>query len=103
PRSQARRPGRFRAQDPGHPQADPEPAGRSREEAQAARPVAALHAVLLLAHRGLQGPAAGAAGRELLRGPAQSADPVGAVPGAPTLLDQHLPVVAARGPTLLYL
>ena len=37
PRPQARRPGRLRAQDPGDPQADPEPAGRSREEAQAAR------------------------------------------------------------------
>ena len=30
PRRQARRPGRLRAQDPGDPQADPEPAGRSR-------------------------------------------------------------------------
>ncbi len=48
------------------------------EEAQAARPGAALHAVLLDAHRGLQGPAAGAAGRQLLRGPAQPADRVGA-------------------------
>ena len=95
PQRQARRPGRLRAQDPRHPQADPEPAGRSREEAQAARPGAALHAVLLLAHRGLQGPAAGAAGRELLRGFAQSADRVGALPGASALLDQHLPVVAA--------
>ena len=102
PRPQARRPGRLRAQDPGDPQADPEPAGRSREEAQAARPLAALHAVLLLAHRGLQGPAAGAAGRELLRGPAQSADPVGALPGASALLDQHLPVVAAGAPLPLH-
>ena len=70
PRHEARRPGRLRAQDPGDPQADPEPAGRPREEAQAARPVAALHAVLLDAHGGLQGPAARASGRELLHRPA---------------------------------
>ena len=102
PRPQARRPGRLRAQDPGHPQADPEPAGRSGEEAQAARPDAALHAVLLDAHGGLQGPAAGAPGRELLRRSAQSADRVGARPGPPALLDQHLPVLEAGAPLPLH-
>ena len=39
---------------------------------------------------------AGAAGRELLRGSAQPADRVGAGAGASAVLDQHLPVVAAR-------
>ena len=57
---------------------------------------------LLDAHGRLQGPAAGAAGRQLLRGPAQSADRVGALPGAPALLDQHLPVLAAGAPLPLH-
>jgi hypothetical protein len=48
----------FRAQDPGDPQADAEPARRSGQEAQPARADRVLHAVLLDAHRGLQGPAA---------------------------------------------
>ena len=67
-------------------------AGRAARAAGAAR---FLHPVLLDPHRGLQGPAAGAAGRQLLRGSAQPADRVGAGAGASALLDQHLPVVAA--------
>ena len=62
-----------------------------------------LHAVLLDPHGGLQGPAARAAGRELLRRSAQPADRVGAGAGASALLDQHLPVLAAGAPVPLHL
>ena len=53
--------------------------------------------------RRLQGPAAGAAGRELLRRSAQPADRVGAGAGASALFDQHLPVLAAGAPVPLHL
>ena len=88
-------PGRVRAQDPDHPQADPEQRARAGGPAASARAQRALYAVVLHAHGGLQGPAAGAAGRHLLPGPAQPADPVGAGAGASALLHQHLPVLAA--------
>ena len=93
-----RRPGRLRAQDPDDPQAGAEQrhgAGRAPWDAGVARP---LHAVLLDPHPRLQGPAAGAAGRELLRGFAQPADGLGAGARPSAVFDQHLPVVAARPP-----
>ena len=71
------------------------------EQRASAGPARPLHAVVLDPHAGLQGPAAGAAGRELLRGPAQSADGLGAGAGAPALLHQHLPVLAAGAPVPL--
>ena len=51
-----------------------------------------------LPHGHLQGPAAGRPGRPVLQGPAGPARRVGARAGAPALLDQHLPRVAARAP-----
>ena len=59
-------------------------------------------AVLFDAHGGLQGPAAGAAGGELLPRPAQPADRVGAGAGASALLDQHVPVLEAGAPLPLH-
>jgi hypothetical protein len=50
-----------------------------------------LRAVDVGAHRRLQGHAAGRPGRRVLPRPAGSAHGVGAGPGAPALLDQHLP------------
>ncbi len=70
-------------------------AGRATSAAGAARP---LYAVLLDPHARLQGPAAGAAGRQLLRGSAQPADGLGAGARPSTVFDQHLPVLAARPP-----
>ena len=46
----------------------------------------------------LQGPAAGRPGRQVLQGPAGSARHLGPGAGAPALLDQHLPRVAAGPP-----
>ena len=88
--SGGRRSGCVRAQDPDHPQADPEQrrgAGRAARHAGAVR---FLHAVVLDPHRRLQGAAAGAAGRQLLPGSAQSADGLGPGAGPSALFDQHL-------------
>lgn len=52
-------------------------------------------------HRGLQGPAARRPGRHLLPRPAGQALRLGPGPGAPALLDQHLPRVAAGPPVPL--
>ena len=51
-----------------------------------------------LPHGHLQGPAAGRPGRAVLPGPAGSARGLGARAGAPALLDQHVPRMAARAP-----
>ena len=73
-----RRPGRVRAQDPDHPQADPESAVRARREARPAPPRGLLHSVILQPDDRLQGAAARNAGRHLLSRPHRSADQVGA-------------------------
>ena len=52
-------------------------------------------------HRRLQGPAAGRPGRHVLPRPAGPALRLGPGPGAPALLDQHLPRVAAGPPVPL--
>ncbi len=57
-----------------------------------------LYAVLLDPDGGLQGSAAGDAGRQFLPRPAQSADHVGAGAGASAFLDQHVPVLEAGAP-----
>ena len=93
-----RRSGRLRAQDPDDPQAGAEQRRRDGRAPRAAGVARALHAVLLDPHPRLQGPAAGAAGRQLLRGFAQPADGLGAGAGPSAVFDQHLPVVAARPP-----
>ena len=51
-----------------------------------------------LPHGDLQGPAAGAPGRPVLPRPGRPAADLGARAGAPALLDQHLPRVAAGAP-----
>ena len=51
-----------------------------------------------LPHGDLQGPAVGHAGGPVLPRPARPAHGVGPGPGAPALLDQHLPRVAAGAP-----
>ena len=68
--------GCFRAQAAGHPQADPEPAGRPGQEVRHARHDGLLPAVVLEPDGGLQGPAARAAGRRVLPRPDRSADGV---------------------------
>ena len=52
-------------------------------------------------HGGLQGPAAGRPGRRVLQGPFGRALRLRPGPGAPALLDQHLPQVAAGPPVPL--
>ncbi len=96
--SQCEGPGRVRAEDSDDPQADAEQRARARRSAPSAGAERALHAVVLHPHGGLQGPAAGAAGRDVLPRPAQPADRVGAGAGASALLHQHVPVVAAGAP-----
>ena len=89
-------PGRLRAQAAGHPQADPEPAGRAGQEAQAAGhhrsstcPAFSTRTVvykgLLLAHD---------VGR-FYRDLHEPAHRVGGGAGASALLHQHLPVLEA--------
>ena len=56
-------PGRVRAEDPRHPQADPEQRPHAGRQAAPARPGRALHAVVLHPDDGLQGPVARAPGR----------------------------------------
>ncbi|GAO26667.1 glutamate synthase large subunit [Alicycliphilus sp. B1] len=67
---------------------DPEPRAQAQQRV--------LRAQHEQPHRGLQGPAAGGAGGRVLPGPGRRALRLGHRPGAPALLDEHLPRVAAR-------
>ena len=93
PRRGLRRRGRVRAQAVRDPQAGGAP---DRRHGRGLRRL--LHAVAVVAHRRLQGDAAGASGGGVLSRPQGRADGVRAGPRPPALLDQHLPVLAARPP-----
>ena len=67
------------------------PSGHHHPGAEAAGRQDVLRAVDVGAHHRLQGHAAGRPGRRVLPRPAGSAHGVGAGPGAPALLHQHLP------------
>ena len=98
------RPGPVRAQDPDDPQAGAEQRRPRWPRSAACRRCANFYMPSFSTRtRRLQGPAAGAAGRELLRRSAQPADRVGAGAGASALLDQHVPVVASGAPVPLHL
>ncbi len=66
------RPERFRAQDPGDPQADPQQPPHAGGKAEHSRRDGNLYAVLLYPDGGLQGAAAGDPGRQLLPRSAKS-------------------------------
>jgi hypothetical protein len=77
---------------------DPQDGVGGDPEAQAHAQPRVLRAQHELPHRHLQGPAAGQPGGPVLPRPGRPARRVGAGPGAPALLDQHLPRVAAGPP-----
>ncbi len=92
-------PGRARAQALRDPQAR-----RPRDPgAQAAPRQGVLRAVVVDAHDRLQGHAARAPGRRVLRRPARRDDGVGARDGPPALLDEHVPDVGPRASVPLHL
>ena len=78
------------------------PLAQAGRKARHAGPGRALHAELLEPHDRLQGAAARAPGRQLLRRPARSRLRLGARPRPPALLDQHLPQLEAGAPLSLH-
>ena len=97
PRQRRDRAGRAGAQAVRDPQdrqrRHPEPAAQAQQ--------GILRSQHVQPHRGLQGPAAGRPGGHLLPGPEGPALRLGPGPGAPALLHQHLPRVAAGPPVPL--